>query len=93
MPAAHSNVIVPLASVAIPTTLKRIVLTGFMGAGKTSAGRILAASLGWKFLDLDAHLEPEPATRLQRSSAPTAKITSAASSRPLWPTRSLTKTW
>ena len=41
----------------LPETLKRIVLTGFMGAGKTSVGRILAERLGWKFLDLDAHIE------------------------------------
>lgn len=37
--------------------LERLVLTGFMGAGKSTVGRLLAARLGWKFLDLDAHLE------------------------------------
>ena len=31
----------------------RIVLTGFMGAGKTTVGRILAERLGWSFVDLD----------------------------------------
>ena len=41
----------------IPATLERIVLTGFMGAGKTTVGRLLAESLGWNFLDLDQHLE------------------------------------
>ncbi len=41
----------------LPTTLHRIVLTGFMGAGKTTVGRLLAESLGWDFLDLDAHIE------------------------------------
>lgn len=41
----------------IPTHLRRIVLTGFMGAGKSTVGRILAARIGWSFLDLDAHLE------------------------------------
>ncbi len=45
------------ATVIVPATLQRIVLTGFMGAGKTSVGRILAGLLGWEFLDLDAHLE------------------------------------
>ena len=40
-----------------PTHLKRLVLTGFMGAGKSTIGRLLAARLGWNFLDLDAHLE------------------------------------
>lgn len=37
--------------------LQRIVLTGFMGAGKSSVGKLLAEQLGWGFLDLDAHLE------------------------------------
>jgi len=41
----------------LPATLRRIVLTGFMGAGKTTVGRLLAAQLNWEFLDLDAHLE------------------------------------
>ncbi len=42
---------------AVPAHLKRLVLTGFMGAGKSTVGRLLAARLGWNFLDLDAHLE------------------------------------
>ena len=41
----------------ISATTERIVLTGFMGAGKTTVGRLLAESLGWAFLDLDQHLE------------------------------------
>ena len=41
----------------LPAGLDRIVLTGFMGAGKTSVGMLLAEQLGWEFLDLDAHLE------------------------------------
>ena len=41
----------------LPPTLRRIVLTGFMGAGKTTVGRLLAARLGWTFLDLDQHIE------------------------------------
>jgi shikimate kinase len=40
----------------IPPHLKRLVLTGFMGAGKSTIGRLLAARIGWNFLDLDAHL-------------------------------------
>ncbi len=35
----------------------RIFLTGFMGAGKTSVGRRLAARLGWPFIDLDDEIE------------------------------------
>jgi shikimate kinase len=38
-------------------TPERIVLVGFMGAGKTTVGRQLAKRLGWSFLDLDAWIE------------------------------------
>lgn len=41
----------------IPSSLSRLVLTGFMGAGKSTIGRLLATRLGWEFLDLDTHLE------------------------------------
>ena len=30
-----------------------IYLVGYMGAGKTTAGRLLAEKLGWRFVDLD----------------------------------------
>ncbi len=40
-----------------PAHLRRLVLTGFMGAGKSTIGRLLATRLNWSFLDLDAHLE------------------------------------
>jgi shikimate kinase len=40
-----------------PANVQRLVLTGFMGAGKSTIGRILAEQLGWNFLDLDHHLE------------------------------------
>ena len=42
---------------ALPAHLRRLVLTGFMGAGKSTIGRLLADRLRWDFLDLDAHLE------------------------------------
>ena len=32
---------------------KNIILTGFMGAGKTTVGRILAQSCGFEFMDID----------------------------------------
>lgn len=31
----------------------RIVLVGFMAAGKSTVGRVLARRLGWRFVDLD----------------------------------------
>lgn len=40
-------------------SLQRIVLTGFMGAGKTTVGKMLAERLGWQFLDADAEMEAE----------------------------------
>lgn len=36
---------------------KNIVLTGFMGAGKTAAGRLLAADLKRRFVDTDQLIE------------------------------------
>jgi shikimate kinase len=36
---------------------RRVVLVGFMGSGKTSVGRELAALLGWSFVDLDRSIE------------------------------------
>lgn len=36
---------------------QRIVLTGFMGSGKSTVGPLLAAELGWNFIDLDAEIE------------------------------------
>jgi shikimate kinase len=35
----------------------RLILTGFMGAGKSTVGAILARDLGWRFLDLDDVIE------------------------------------
>ena len=36
---------------------RRIVLTGFMGAGKTTVGNLLAQRLAWQFLDADTEIE------------------------------------
>ena len=41
----------PSGPAALP---RRIVLTGFMGAGKSTVGRMLAARLRWPFLDIDS---------------------------------------
>jgi len=37
--------------------MKNIVLTGFMGCGKTTVGQAVAAKLGIRFIDLDAEIE------------------------------------
>lgn len=37
--------------------IDRILLVGFMGSGKSTVGRILAARLAWKFLDFDEAVE------------------------------------
>ncbi len=33
-----------------------VILTGFMGTGKSSVGRLLARLTGWEFLDVDAQV-------------------------------------
>lgn len=43
-----------------PTSnFRRIVLTGFMGSGKSTVGPLVAQRLGWKFLDVDNVIEAE----------------------------------
>lgn len=41
----------------LDTPLQRVVLVGFMGAGKTAVGRQLAEMLGWDFVDSDLVIE------------------------------------
>jgi shikimate kinase len=38
---------------------RRIVLTGFMGSGKSTVGPILAGRLAWAFLDVDQVIEQQ----------------------------------
>lgn len=49
----------PAPEVALrpPTTVVRLVLVGFMGAGKSTVGPIVARALGWNFVDLDDEIE------------------------------------
>lgn len=44
--------------------LRRIVLTGFMGSGKSTAGPLLASRLGWRFVDVDEVIEAESGLRI-----------------------------
>jgi shikimate kinase len=47
-----------------PVEIRRIVLCGFMGAGKTTTGEILAARLGWRFRDVDLVVEQETGLKI-----------------------------
>ena len=48
----------PKKSVTGPAPECRVVcLTGFMGSGKSTVGRLLAAQLAWHFVDLDSEIE------------------------------------
>ncbi len=38
-------------------SVRRIVIIGFMGAGKSTVGSVLAGSIGWDFVDLDDEVE------------------------------------
>lgn len=42
---------------SLPHQIRRIVLTGFMGAGKSTVGALLAEKLSWTFVDADAEIE------------------------------------
>jgi len=39
--------------------MARIVLVGFMGAGKSTVGPLVADLLGWRFVDVDPRIEQE----------------------------------
>jgi shikimate kinase len=39
--------------------VRRVVLTGFMGSGKSTVGPLLARRMGWRFVDADDVIEEE----------------------------------
>jgi len=43
-----------------------LYLAGFMASGKTTAGRVLAAELGWQFADIDQEIEREQGIPISR---------------------------
>ncbi len=47
----------PAGSRRPPDSIQFIVLTGFMGAGKSTVGPLLAERLAWTFFDLDTEIE------------------------------------
>jgi shikimate kinase len=50
---------IPHPSQARPAPPRRIVLTGFMGSGKSTVGPLVARRLGWRFVDVDDVIEAE----------------------------------
>lgn len=48
-----------------PTAPRVIILMGVAGAGKTTVGRALARSLGWRFADADDDHSPENVARMR----------------------------
>ena len=54
----------PASSVMHKPIIGRVVLTGFMGSGKSTAGPLLAARLGWRFVDADVVIETEAGVRI-----------------------------
>jgi shikimate kinase len=53
------------SSEGVPALLA-VSLVGFMGAGKTTVGRALAARLGWRFDDLDDLIEARERSRVEQ---------------------------
>jgi shikimate kinase len=43
----------------VKTSYHRIVLTGFMGSGKSTVGPLVAKRLGWRFIDADNVIEAD----------------------------------
>ena len=50
--------------IQLPACISRIVLVGFMGAGKSTVGALLARQLQWRFLDADQVLEGQAGTSI-----------------------------
>jgi shikimate kinase len=49
-----------------PAAVRRIVLTGFMGSGKSTAGPLVAQRFGWRFVDVDDVIVAETGMPISR---------------------------
>ena len=54
------------SSTALSQATQRVVLIGYMGAGKSTLGRLLAAELGWDFVDTDTEVETRHGRTISR---------------------------
>src|SRR3954453_16207329 len=43
----------PLHRAPTSVSIRRLMLTGFMGSGKSTVGPLLATRMGWRFVDAD----------------------------------------
>lgn len=50
----------------LPPGVKNIILTGFMGTGKSTVGKRLAQRLGWLFVDTDELIEHKAGKTISR---------------------------
>jgi len=66
LPTASKTRSTPDSSGNDPQPVERIVLTGFMGSGKSTVGRSLAQRLGWRFIDLDSIIEKRDGRAVSR---------------------------
>ena len=46
--------------------MKNIILTGFMGTGKTKVGELLAEKLNYSFVDLDSLVEKREGKKISQ---------------------------
>src|SRR5271165_7576188 len=56
-PTGASVIALPCDTITLMTTPRRIYLTGLLGSGKSTVAPLIAARLGWSWVDLDGEIE------------------------------------